>query len=136
PSADQVLQYPQKHADARLLGASDLEPSSWLLIPEVTHITPQAAPMTLNVMGEGRRLGLLLAFVFYDATPLRRPELKAMSAAHAEYMQQLLLADLILPISASASADLCGYLRHYQFADRGPTPRIETLLLPGESQLA
>ena len=135
-SPAEVEAYPDEHGDARLVDAGNPNALSWLLVPEVTHITPQIEPMTLNVIGEGRRLGMFIAFVFYDATPLRRPEMQAMSVLHARYMQQLLLVDLIIPISAGAASDLCGFLRHDQSADRGPTPHIETLLLPGESQLA
>lgn len=110
--------------------------SSWLLVPEVTHITPQRQPMTLPLITEARRLGARVAFVFYDATPLRRAELHAMAGPHATYMEQLLLADLVIPISTWSETDLRRFLADRTGAVDGPGPTIEALPLPGESQLA
>ena len=110
--------------------------AGWLVVPEVTHITFQTEPKTLDVMNTARRLGFRLAFVFYDATPLRRAELRDMAEAHATYMQQLLLSDVVFPISRWVGHDLSNFLRHDQLAEMGPMPQIVPLPLPGESHLA
>jgi len=109
---------------------------SWLLVPEVTHITFQPTAMTLSVLETGKKHGLKVAFVFYDATPLRRHELIGMANAHATYMQQLLLADLVIPISHWVAKDLLSYWRYHQLATRAAGPCVRTIALPGESQLA
>lgn len=132
----ELRRYPYSSAGGNAVPMhAGVEPG-WLVVPEVTHITYQAGPMTLDVLGAAKKMGLKTAFVFYDATPLRRPELQPMADAHATYMQQLMLADLVVPISNWVSADLSAFLRLDQSATVGPAPRIEPIPLPGESQLA
>lgn len=107
----------------------------WLVVPEVTHITFHPQPVTLDLLLWSRRAGLKSAFVFYDAIPLRRPELAEAAPRHALYMQQLLLADVVWPISDWAKADLEAFWREHERADDGTLPELQTLRLSGESPL-
>ena len=111
------------------------EECHWMVVPEVTHITYQDHPVTLDVLMEAKRLGLKTAFVYYDATPLRRIELKEMAPNHEIYMQQLLLADLVVPISNWSARDLVSFLQVHEVAGLYSTPRISALTLAGESSL-
>ena len=105
----------------------------WLIVPEVTHITFQQHPVTLDLIMWARRTHLKVGFVFYDAIPLQRPEFANMADKHATYMQQLLLADEIWPISVWASQDLIAYWQHQELADAITMPKVIPLLLSGES---
>jgi FkbM family methyltransferase len=105
----------------------------WLIVPEVTHITYQQRPVTLDVLQWSRRAGLKSGFVFYDAIPLRRKDLHDMRPKHALYMQQLLLADAVWPISDWSAQDLIAYWISHERADRITQPQIRTFSLPGES---
>ena len=87
-------------------------------------------------MMEAKRQGLKTAFIFYDALPLKHATLKEMVAKHETYMQQLLLADLIVPISHWSARDLVSFLQVHEGAALTPTPRVAAIPLPGESQQA
>lgn len=112
-----------------------MEEGHWLVVPEVPHITYHANPVTLDILAESKRVGLRSAFVFYDAIPLRRPDLADMGKYHEIYMQQLLLADLIVPISNWSERDLVSFFTVHERANLTLTPRIHALPLPGESIL-
>jgi len=107
----------------------------WLFVPEVTHLTFHAAPVTLDVVAAARKAGLRTAFVFYDAIPLRRADMRSAAPVHEAYMQHLLLADLLLPISAWSGRDLIAFLVRHECARLDPGPAVAPLLLPGESHL-
>jgi FkbM family methyltransferase len=107
----------------------------WLLVPEVTHITFQEYPITLNLLMWARQAGLKTGFVFYDAIPLYREEFADMAPKHALYMQQLLLSDVVWPISAWAANELLSYWKKYESADVRTIPTVSPILLSGESQL-
>jgi FkbM family methyltransferase len=134
--AAEVQRYPAAGDATFAIERHSFGEAHWLVVPEVTHITYQPHAMTLDVLMEAKRLGLRSAFVYYDATPLRRAELAGMAASHETYMQQLLLADLILPISDWSARDLASYFHIHEKAVLTPTPRIVAMPLPGESQLA
>lgn len=106
---------------------------NWLIVPEVTHITSNDEPLTLDVIMHAKSLGLKTAFVFYDATPFRREELKGMSVKHETYMQHLQLADLILPISKWAERDLIEFIRCHEHSKLLQGPQILTIPLPGSN---
>lgn len=106
----------------------------WLLVPEVTHVTYQERPPTLDAVMAARALGAKVAFIYYDAIPLRLPEYEGGAAAHERYMQSLLLADALIPISRRSAAELQEFFVQYQRATT--LPHIEALHLPGESMLA
>jgi FkbM family methyltransferase len=134
--AAEIQRYPAAGDTTVTIEKHSFGEAHWLIVPEVTHITYQAHAMTLDVLMEAKRLGLRSAFVYYDATPLRRAELAAMATSHETYMQQLLLADLIVPISNWSARDLASYFHIHEKAVLTPTPRIVAIPLPGESQLA
>jgi glycosyltransferase involved in cell wall biosynthesis len=111
--------------------ADDLA-ANWLIIPEVTHLTFQDKPPTLDVLLYARRLHLRTAAVIYDLIPLKRAEYADIKQTHAEYLQHLFFADLLVPISESAAEDL----KHF-FSNTSPqlcsrAPLIRTLKLPYE----
>lgn len=85
--------------------ARDSLQGAWLLVPEVTHITPHAAPTTGPLIDYCRRFGLRVAFVFYDALPLKFDLYLPMRTAHQEYMRELGRADLVLAISENSLRD-------------------------------
>jgi glycosyltransferase involved in cell wall biosynthesis len=97
----------------------------WLLVPEVL---PEAEFAAIRAFA--RLHGLQLAAIFYDAIPLRRPELCAehMGAGHAAYMRGLSRCDLVLAISESAAADLQAFWKAQQLF----APRLAVCTLAGE----
>lgn len=107
----------------------------WLIVPEVTHITFHAQPVTLELLLWAKRAGLKTGFVFYDAIPMRRAELHAMAPKHALYMQQLLLADMVWPISDWVGADLQAFWAASEKATPNTMPEVQTQTLSGESSL-
>lgn len=125
--------YPVAGSPGVMISANQIADADWLVVPEVTHINLHPAGVTLDVIMAAKHLGLKSAFIFYDATPLRRPELKDMAPKHEEYMQQLLLADLIVPISEWSAADLGAFSRHCELATEKTSSEIVPLPLPGES---
>ncbi len=127
-----VIGYPSSKDNHIVIEGDDIHDRNWLIVPEVSHINYHGQQLTLDVIQAAKRACLRTAFVFYDAIPLRRPELASMAPYHENYMRQLLQADLIVPISAWSAQDL----RHFLGAHEGVTqtylPRILPLLLPAE----
>jgi len=74
-----------------------------------------------------------MAFVFYDAIPLRREDLQGMASKHEEYMQHLLLADVIWPISFHSGNDLISFFATSERASNKTMPEITPVPLSGES---
>jgi FkbM family methyltransferase len=109
--------------------------NNWLVVPEVTHLTPHPAPVTLDLIDWAHRAGLTTGFVFYDAIPLRRPELQDTVPRHRQYMQHLRLADVVWPISEWSRADLLAYWAKSELATSNTIPEVTTFALPGESTL-
>ncbi|HVE48310.1 MAG TPA: FkbM family methyltransferase [Casimicrobiaceae bacterium] len=110
-----------------------LEEGHWLIVPEVTHINYHGMPLTLEVLMAAKRCNLRSAFIYYDAIPLRRPEMDEIAPLHETYMQQLLLADLVVPISEWSGSDIASFLVHHERANLSSGPIIAPLRLPGES---
>ena len=110
--------------------------NNWLIVPEVTHITFQPQPVTLDLLTWAKRAGLKSGVVFYDAIPLRRPELDPVVPVHTRYMQQLLLADVVWPISDWAKRDLQAFWIGHEHADSATMPETYTLHLPGDSTIS
>lgn len=106
----------------------------WLLVPEVTHVTYQEQAPTLDVIMAAKELGAKIGFIYYDAIPLRLPEYQDGAEAHDRYMQSLLLADILIPISERSGREVRDYFVGYQGAT--VLPQIVPLHLPGESMLA
>jgi FkbM family methyltransferase len=107
----------------------------WLIVPEVPHITFHDRPVTLDLILWARQTKLKIGFIFYDAIPIQRPEFVDMASKHATYMQQLLLADVIWPISNWSAQDLIAYWQYQEKADAVTMPVVNPLLLSGESSL-
>jgi glycosyltransferase involved in cell wall biosynthesis/SAM-dependent methyltransferase len=113
-----------------------LSENNWLIIPEVTHITYHQQPPTLDVLLWTKRAGLKSGFIFYDAIPLRRKEFHEMSHHHALYMQQLLLADVIWPISDWSAKDLIAFWTKQESAGVKTMPEVQVMPLSGESSIS
>jgi glycosyltransferase involved in cell wall biosynthesis/SAM-dependent methyltransferase len=103
----------------------------WLVVPEVMWISSHRNLEALDLIYSARAFSLKTVFVFYDATPLKRWELACNSARHAAYMQQILLADIVIPISKYAAQELLAYFRLHEEAESKIIPEIRPLLLPG-----
>lgn len=113
--------------------------SDWLLIPEVPHLQshdpryPSVA--ILEPLGYARRSGLRSAVVFHDLLPLTHPEVFEGDAseryAFMAYGQALLLADVIIPNSASSARYLVEWYEGHGYS-QDMIPRMEPVLLPDE----
>ena len=132
-TSEDLSRYPVSGSQGVRISENQITDGDWLVVPEVTHINFHPTGVTLDVIMVAKHLGLKSAFIFYDATPLRRPELRDMVHKHEDYMEQLLLADLIVPISDWSAADLGTFFTHRELATEKTTPEIVPLLLPGES---
>lgn len=127
---DRAIYRPADESLAIVEPAAD-DADSWLIVPEVPHITFQPHPVTLALILWAARAKLKTGFVFYDAIPLRRDEFKSMAARHAEYMQYLRLADAVWPISRWSADDLVAFWAKSERASGRTMPRIVPLSLPG-----
>ena len=112
--ASPVVQYPQ--------------PGDWVIVPEATCITNQSMGITLDLIRWTREARSRIGFVFYDAIPLRRPELASSVPAQKTYMHALQYADAIWSISAWSAADLMAFWSAENVASHPP---IYALPLPG-----
>ena len=126
--------YPVADAPDMAIAVHKKGEANWLVVPEVLYLGRDRSAVTLDVIMAAKRSGLKSAFVFYDATPLRREELANMAPGHEEYMQQVLLADLVVPISEWSASELMIFFAHHEMATSRTWPQIETLPLTGESR--
>ncbi|MGQ0484084.1 MAG: FkbM family methyltransferase [Hyphomicrobiales bacterium] len=133
-ASDSEIYLPARHKEAAISG-HDANEACWLIVPEVTHITFHQSPVTADLFAQARRKGLRTAFVYYDAIPLRRAELSHMAHGHEVYTQQLILADLVVPISHWSARDIISFFRVHDNAGLSPTPRVTPIQLPAQSQL-
>lgn len=125
--------YPPAGQPQAPVPAHSIGENHWLIVPEVTHITFHKQAVTGDLLLWSKRVGLKAGFVFYDAIPLRRKELREMSQKHIVYMQQLLLADVVWPISEWSSNDLVAYWIDHELADKTTLPEVQAISLSGES---
>ena len=132
---DELYDYPEAGSPSVVIPTQQIGAANWLLVPEVTHINNHPAAVTLDVVMAAKRLRLKSAFVFYDAIPLRRKELIDMTPKHEQYMQQLLLADLVVPISDWSASDLTAFFTYRELATQNTIPKIVAIHLTGESKL-
>ena len=126
--------YPSGQLDGPVIGQAEIPNDSWLLIPEVTHITYKTDLHTRDVLKASRCLGLRTACIFYDAIPLRREELRGCADVHLDYMKCLVDADLLLPISQWSCDDLLRFAE-IDTSSASPVPSIAVLPMPSESIL-
>jgi glycosyltransferase involved in cell wall biosynthesis len=124
--------YPHDRDPQVIVRQTSCGKEDWLLVPETLHATTgQSDLVEMNAIMEGKRLGLRCAFVFHGAEPLRLTRFAGASAeAHEQYMQALLLADLVIPVSSLAAADLNDFLVQHQLADF--VPLIRKVPFPAE----
>ena len=104
----------------------------WLVVPEVPHITPHQRQITLDLITSAQSKSLKTAFIFYDATPLKEDSLKFMAEPHETYMQTLILADLVLPISKFSQRELTDFFETHQMASPECYPEVAALPIAAE----
>ncbi len=105
-----------------LVDPASCSAGDWLVVPEPFHDTPGRYPLlTMDMILEGRRLGVKSAFIFHGAEPLfSKGYARHFAEQHELHMQALLLADVILPGSDVAATDLNAFFVQYQLADVVP----------------
>ncbi|MEO0035422.1 MAG: hypothetical protein RLZZ501_1445, partial [Pseudomonadota bacterium] len=124
--------YPSRAQSAVTVDAKAVQPGDWLLvatIPSEDQLGPLGA---VELVLAGRRLGCALAFLFYDAGPLRVMGHK-LADQYERYMQALLLVDVVLAASPEAADEVLTFLVRHQHA--AALPRIQSLPLPGQINL-
>ncbi len=98
----------------------------WLLVPEVTHHSPD---QTRDIIAYCRTHDLKVAFIFYDLIPLLQEGYGDIRSLHERYVQQLALADLVIPISEHSADTLRTYYLDTQRLPPSELPEIVTALL-------
>ena len=131
-SADELGVYPAPTEPAVAIDPSASSKNSWLIVPEVPHLSPFPRSITLDLVSWARTSGLRAGFVFYDAIPLRLEEFADLAPAHTNYMKHLRLADVVWPISRWSSSDLVSYWTEYEGADSTTMPDVHSVHLPGD----
>jgi glycosyltransferase involved in cell wall biosynthesis len=81
----------------------------WMVLPEIA--VPMVPPGS-DVVSMAHRLGMRIAAIFYDLIPSKMPEIYSQAARDAfdVYWRCLADADLLLPISWTAAADIQRWL--------------------------
>ena len=104
----------------------------WLLVPGPIRTDLDDPDLVeVDAIMEARRLKLRTAFIVADVEPLRRPEDEgARASAHEQYVQALLLTDLLLTVSDDIRNDLTIIMTGHHLASWGP-PTC-TLSIPAE----
>ncbi len=125
--------YPDDDASVVIEANKDRH-DDWLIVPDVTYTSHSDQDAVVDIIRECRARGLLVGFVYHDAIPLRLKEYHHDSDRHDLYMQALLLADLVLPVSGYADRELRLYFDHWQHASH--QPKIVPVPLAGEASLA
>lgn len=90
------------------LDGSGLE-GAWLLVPEVPPAGGRGQRITADLIDYAHSKGMKTAFIFYDLVPLLVDGYEDMRETQADYVQQMALADLVLPISEHAGETLRRY---------------------------
>ncbi len=105
---------------------SSCGPDDWLLVAEPALATPNKPYLVeMDQIMVAKRLGLRTAFIFHGAELLRAKNYAGhVAKAHEQYMQALLLADAIMPVSDLAANDLMAFFVQHQKADRIPPTNV------------
>jgi glycosyltransferase involved in cell wall biosynthesis len=106
---------------------------AWLIVPEVTHITYHQKPPTADIISYAKKHGMKTAFIYYDSIPLILDEYKDARAAHAEYLEGMVKADIVMPISDYSAKFLSNYYCNTLCYPPEKQPVIKPVPLPGES---
>lgn len=106
----------------------------WIIIPEVTFITPHSTAPTLDIIQYAKSNQIKVSFIFYDAIPLKldHPHYIAIRDKHSLYMQHISLADAIFPISKFSTKDLIDFYSNKLYFDKSTLPNIMSTPLAGE----
>ena len=123
--------YKQAHGAHGAFSKHSRAEHHWLVVPEVTHQLSGLVSQATMLIDWAREWGLRTGFLFYDAIPLLRDEYKSISAAHAEYMRQLFLADCVWPITQWSADSLSGFWHRELLADAASMPPVVVIRLPG-----
>lgn len=102
----------------------------WLVIPEVPLAIDSSEPDALALLSWSKRSGLKAGFTFYGSFPLRRAEIGSVESKYAQYMKQLLLADVIWPISEGCARDLLSFWIKHESVDEQTQPELQVLPFP------
>lgn len=105
---------------------------SWLVVPECPYHTQPDGDATLQLIAYAHRVGLKIAFIFHDLIPIATPGYEDLRDAHKRFVQQMTLADAIIPVSSYSARDLQHYLLHTLELSRAELPPIICCLLPEE----
>lgn len=117
-----------------VIAPSSSGPDDWLLVPGTMRDTEPSSLIEMDIILAARRLGTRSAFIFHGADQLRLEKHRGRDAvAHERYMQNLMLADVVLPVSTLAANDLRAFFAQHQCAAAGPLIRK---ILPPEDENA
>ena len=105
--------------------------NSWLLLPEVPHVDPEAGPILVTALDYARFYGLNLAAIFYDLIPLRFPGYEEMESEHGLYARCMAATDVIVPISHYAGTTLVEWWAEQGF-ESARLPVVRPILLAHE----
>jgi glycosyltransferase involved in cell wall biosynthesis len=111
-------------------GRDDLA-ASWLIVPECPHHGRPDGDVTRDLVDYAHRIGLKIAFIFYDLVPLKMRGYEELRERHARYLHQAALADMLLPISRYAGDTLERYYKSLRFP-AAELPQIIRCPLPEE----
>jgi glycosyltransferase involved in cell wall biosynthesis len=95
---------------------------SWLIVPECPHHSGCTA---FELIEYAHRVGLKIAFLFYDLIPLEMRGYGHLRDAHARYVRQIAAADMIIPISRHSADEI---ERHYARTLRFPASGLPQLI--------
>lgn len=104
---------------------------SWLIVPECPHHSQPEGDLTRDLIDYAHRVGLKIAFIFYDLIPLKMRGYEELRERHARFLRQAALADMLLPISHYAGETLERYYTSLQLP-RPELPQIVACSLPEE----
>lgn len=108
--------------------------NDWLLVPEsIRAATDRLHLIEMDMVLEAKRLAMRSAFIFHGADPLRLTNRAGGGAeGHEQYMQALLLADAVTPISTLALNDLISFFAQHQRAEW--VPLVKKIVPPVETE--
>ena len=102
---------------------------SWLLVPECPYHTGCA---TRALIDYAHRVGMKIAFIFYDLIPIKIRGYEHLREVHAAYVEDIVAADLIIPISRYSGAELQRYCVRTLGLPATELPQIACCPLPEE----
>ena len=116
------LTRPQRVSDERTpLDVSHRGTIGWVVIPEIFSSTISTCQMVeVDLILEAKRLKAKSGFIFHGAEGLRSDS-QVVRFAYERYMQALLLADAILPVSRIAENEIVRFVVQDQMADYIPS---------------